>query len=366
MTPVVWSGIECPAVVVSVVGTSIGPFSNMLHVIDENGEVWSGELWAGAPGGFVVPPGSWVRQGPPAAGVTAAVGVGVLNMEGSEPRPTWVFVVGSDGRLWARTAEDREGEVRWTWVDHGAPGGGPISTAAAPVAVDFFGGPPAVHVLGDDGRLWMRSLAGGDWRWTDRGVPQGQPIFAIVGAAAPGGAGFLPVAVTVTGDGHLWADVPEGDAFPWTDLGTPDATERIGAGIGVGVEDAGSTALRIVGVGAPSGQVWSSRWEPGRPPLWTPHGRPGDQRIRAGLGTVPDADRTGHLTAVIGHDRQVWVVPSASEGGAWTRWDPPTASTAIACGKAVSLGRPCAVVLDDQRHVHIVSPAPEPEDGEMR
>ncbi|TMR06736.1 hypothetical protein ETD83_03465 [Actinomadura soli] len=350
-----WEDHGCPAPVISVPGVSVGP--NMMHVVDGYGAVWSCQLWLNGPDGFVNPTGTWTYHGPPAAGVTAAVGVGVLNMEGSEPRPTWVFVVGSDGRLWARTAVDEEGEAAWSWVDHGAPADGPIRTGAAPVGVDFFGGPPAVHVLGDDGRLWMRRISGGDWRWSDRGVPQGQLIFAIVGAAAPEGeAGPRPVAAVVTGDGHLWISVPEGDSFRWSDLGMPSPAEKVVAGIGVETVADDSPAVDIVVVGSPSGQVWSHRWEPGKPGQWTAYGRPAGARVRGGVGTVRPPNEAGCFIAVIGNDQQVWVTWS-TEPGTWTRWDPPQTAATVIAGKAVLLGKPCAVVLDEDRRVHVVTAA---------
>ncbi|TDD93344.1 hypothetical protein [Actinomadura rubrisoli] len=357
-----WEDHGRPGSVTAVLGVSIGP--GMMYVVDENGAVWSCDVWGNPSDGFVNP-GAWTFHGPPAPGVTAALGVGVLNMEGSEPRPTWVFVVGGDGRLWARTAGDEGGEATWSWVDHGAPAGRPIRTGAPPVAVDVFGGPPAVHVLADDGRLWMRRISGGEWRWTDRGVPQGQLIFAIAGAAAPPSeAGPQPVVAAVTGDGHLWISVPDGDAFRWSDLGTPTPTEKIVVGIGAEAVSDDSPAVDIVVVSSPSGQVWSSRWEPGRPPLWTAHGRPADARIRAGVGTVRDPDEAGCLISVIGNDQQVWATSSTAPG-AWSRWDPRSATT-IVQGRAVLLGgRPCAAVLDDGRRVHVVTVAVSPDDGGM-
>lgn len=366
MAPVAWSGLGSPSdvTVASVAGVSIGP--NMMHVVDENGAVWSCEIWGNPSEGFFNPTGSWTSHGQPAADVTAAMVVGVLNMEGSEPRPTWVFVVGSDGKLWARTAEDQDGQAVWTWVDHGSPADRPIRTGVAPVGVDFFGGPPAVHVLGDDGRLWMRRISGADWRWSDRGVPQGQLIFGIVGAAAPTSeAGPQPVAAVVTGDGHLWINVPVGDAFKWSDLGTPTPDEKVVVGIGVEVVAEDSMAVDIVVVGRPSGQVWVNRWEPGKPPLWTAYGRPADARIRAGVGTTHDPDEVGSLISVIGNDQQVWVTDSAAPGGAWSRWDPQPATITIVRGKAVNLGAPCAVVLDGERRVHIVTDAARPANGGM-
>jgi hypothetical protein len=342
----------------------------MMHLVDGNGAMWSCEVWGDGADGFVNPTGTWTGQGPPAADVTAALSVGVLNMESSEPRPTWVFVVGSDGRLWARTADDEGGQATWSWVDHGAPADRPIRTGVAPIAADVFGGPPAVHVLGDDGHLWMRRIAGGGWQWSDRGVPPGQLIFVIVGAAAPmSEAGPLAVAVVVTGEGHLWTSVPDGGSFAWSDLGTPTPAEKIVAGIGVEVVADGSLAVDVVVVGSPSGQVWSCRWEPGNSPLWTAYGRPADARIRGGVGTVRFTDETGergdtgYLISVIGNDQQVWVTDSRAPGGEWSRWASQSTATTIVAGKAVSLGRPCAVVLDGDRRVHIVTAGAEPGSG---
>ncbi|GAA0403900.1 hypothetical protein Acor_24700 [Acrocarpospora corrugata] len=337
-----WESHGSPGAVVSVVGAyTAAPEPDLtdlpveVPVIDEYGAVWSCRVWGNPADGFFPSSGFWAAHGQPRAGVTAASGVGVFTQPGI-PQPAWVFVVGSDGRLWAKTAG--------AWVDHGAPPGRSIKSGVAPIAV---AGLPAVHVFADDGRLWMRSMSGGDWRWTDRGAPPGQLIFAVMGAAALP----MPVAVVATEDGHLWVNVPDGGAFRWTDLGTPAPAERIVAAIGV---EAVGTALDIVVVGSPSGQVWSLRWTPGAASPWTAHGRPLDARIRAAVGTVPGP--AGSLAAVVGNDQQIWV--TSSVGGPWSRWDPQFPGITAATGKtALLMGvLPCVVTVNNERRVHVATP----------
>ncbi|NDU72384.1 hypothetical protein GWI34_07060 [Actinomadura sp. DSM 109109] len=361
-TGVRWERHGCPVAVASVPGVSIGP--NMLHVLDGKGALWSCELWMDPPDGFFNP-GAWTHHGPPAPGVAAATGVGVLNMEGSEPRPTWVFVVGGDGRLWARTAVDQDGLASWSWVDHGVPAGQSIVTAVPPLATDLPDGFPTVFALADDGRIWMHPAGAGRAPWIDCGGPQGQLISRFVGAAAPISlAGLLPAAVVITNDGRLWiADSIDsgGGSFTWSPLGTPAPGETLIAGIGIEVvtDPPDSNALDIVVLGSPSGHVWRLRWARGTPPRWTTHGQPAGAPVRGAIGTMPDpADPAGCLIAVIGKDRQVWVTRSAT-AGAWTRWDPPSETTTIIDGRAMPLqDLPCAVVLDGDRRLHVVAPRP--------
>ncbi|HEU5032971.1 MAG TPA: hypothetical protein VFV01_49200 [Spirillospora sp.] len=327
------------------------------HVIDQDGEVWGCEL-RGKPSDTFSSGGIWTHHGPPAPGVTAAAGAGMLALGGLDPEPAWSFVVGSDGHLWARTT----GGTGWTWVDHGAPEHTSVRSAAAPISAELPGGQPTVFALADDGRLWMRSAGEDAPGWTDLGMPEGQLIFALVGAECPPTeAGLLPAAFVVTGDGHLWVKDFEDGMFTWTDLGTPAPTEKIVAGIGVGIgpdpEQDSSTLEVAVLSGSPSGQVWSLRWERGFPPRWTAHGRPGDARVRAGVGAITDPRaRAGCLIAVLGNDRQIWVTSSATSVP-WTRWDPWPAGTTTVDGLAAELlNLPCALVLNDTGRLTIATP----------
>ncbi|TDD93343.1 hypothetical protein [Actinomadura rubrisoli] len=353
-----WEDHGRPAPAASVVGAHTDDFEILekrrvvVHVIDANGALWSCDRWGRSGAGLSDSRGFWTRHGQPAPGVTCAEGVGVFTAGIGSARPTWAFVIGGDGRLWAKRGH-RGG---WTWVDHGAPPGRSIKTGVPPFAVDLLSGRPTVFALADDGRIWMSAEGP---RWIDCGVPQGQLIFAIVGAAAPVSlAGLLPAAVVITGDGHLWITDSDGDAFHWTDLGTPAPSEKIVAGIGIEVvADLPDSSALDIAVGSQSGQVWCHRWARGRPSHWTKHGRPTDARIRSGIGTMPDpANPSGCLIAVVGGDQQIWVTPSTTPG-AWTRWDPRPATTTITGGKAATLlDMPCAVVLDADRRVNIATP----------
>ncbi|GIH22245.1 hypothetical protein Aph01nite_05550 [Acrocarpospora phusangensis] len=354
-TGIRWEGHGQPGGLVAVIGAytdapepDIPDRAVEAAVIDGHGAVWNCQVWGIPDQGFFGSSNFWAYLGPPAPGVTAADGVGVFAAPTGSPQPSWVFVVGSDGRLWASTSD----ATGWTWVEHGAPTSRVIKKGVAPVAV---GGTPAVHVLADDGRLWMRSISGGEWRWTDRGTPDGQLIFAVLGAAVlPAATGPLPVAAVAAGDGHLWLSVPAADGFRWVDLGTPTPSERVVATVGVEVVAQG---LDIVVAGSPSGQVWSRRWSPQATGAWIPHGRPLDARIRAAVGTARDpADPASCLAWVIGNDQQIWVTSSA--GGPWSRWDPVFPVDAVTAGKSAFVmdAFPCVVALDNGPRLHVVTP----------
>ncbi|MFC5744286.1 hypothetical protein [Actinomadura rugatobispora] len=371
-TGVRWEKHGCPGSVVSVVGAHNGPPGvagssgdrlAVAYVVDEHGALWSCEQWGNPVDGFFPSSSSWTSHGVPAAGVTIAESVGVYPLTDFDPEPSRAFVVGSDGHLWARAVDG----VEWTWVDHGAPTGRSVKSGVAPINTDMDHG-PTVHVMADDGRLWLHAGSAGFWRWSDLGAPPGQLIFRAVGAATPLSAeGLVPAAAVITGDGHLWIHVTDVDSTEWSDLGTPAPDEKVIAGIGVEVvtEPPDAMALDIVVVGSPSGQVWSCRWARFGTSSWTAHGRPGDARIRGGIGTVPDATSpSGFLVSVIGNDQQVWAASSAAPGGAWTRWDPRSTATTIVGGKAaVLLDMPCGVLLDGRRRVNLVTPGARPADG---
>jgi hypothetical protein len=367
-----WEGHGCPGSVAGIVGgypdTPLDGLTDRpvaVFVLDEYGVLWVNRTWGNPDTGFTAQSGFWTYHGMPTPDTPISRGGGVLTQAGNVPQPeemplarSWVFVAGSDGHLWARTARS-DG---WTWVDHGAPGGRSVRTAAAPLALNPPTGPPTMLVLADDGQVWMRTSSDGEGTWVERGSPPGQQIFVLVGAAAlPAGAGRQPVAVVVTGDRRVSVNIPSGTTFPWTDLGTPTSAEKIVAGIGVEVVTGagGIPALDIVLLGSPSEQLWCLRWSPGAVPQWTPLGRPGGSRIADRAGTRPDpANPGGCLVSVIGSDQEVWVTPSTVQDGAWTRWDPPSdQTTALAASATSLLGTvPCVVVVDDRRRVQLVTP----------
>ncbi|MDD1061704.1 hypothetical protein NMG29_26395 [Streptomyces cocklensis] len=358
-----WEDHGAPGSVATVVGaytdTRNDEMIGRVVVVDEYGDLWDTLIEGNSIQGLVGGPSGWSYHGQPTAAVTSVAGVGVITVVGGDPQPTWAFVVGSDGHLWARTAD----AAGWAWVDHGAPTGTSIKTGTAPIAVDPAHG-PIVHVLADDGRLWVRSRSGHEWGWSDRGTPPGRLIFTVVGAAplVTAAERLLVAAVVVTDDGHLWISVADGDSFHWNDLGTPTPTERITAGIGV--EAVTSATVDIAAVGSPGGGVWTLRWTPGGTPQWTARGRPGDALIQAVVGTMHDpANASGCLVALIGNDKWLWATATTGPGQTWSRWDRPpwdsdVPSTTLLSGKgAVFLDNlPCSVVIDDRGRVHAVTP----------
>ncbi|ROO86779.1 hypothetical protein EDD29_4359 [Actinocorallia herbida] len=325
-------------------------------VISEDGALWNCRLWGDlVSGGFATYFSQalfWTDHGTPAPNVTCTAGVGISSPPVGAPSDgTSIFVIGSDGHLWARKA-DAGG---WTWVDHGAPAGAAVTTGVAPISP----GPspsPLVHVLADDGRLWTHSSAGGP-AWTDHEAPPGQLIFAVIGAQPLTSAeGDFTVAAAVTADGHLWINVYDGSVSDWIDLGTPTPTERIGAGIGVSrVSPADSLEIAVVGS---SEQVWTLRWSLAGSAQWTARGRPADARPRAPIGTLQDASAPAtSLVLVVGIDHQIWRLSTG--GGGWSRWDPRSPTTKVLSGKAQTLVHtlPCAVILDGDHRVHVVTSA---------
>jgi hypothetical protein len=354
-----WTSHGCPDTVTTLVGAYSNPVEGanafdelQIFAIDQHGELW--QVPSDHAGGW----DGWASHGLPSAGVTCVGPVGAFRPDSSSSPPpddpAWVFTKGSDGHLWARSAS----AGAWTWVDHGSPAGRAVTSGTDPLPVATPPGGVAVHVLADDGRLWMRAGAsadpgpGPDWTWTDRGVPPGELIFAIVGAAAVPPSSLVAV---ITGDGHVWASVPAGSGFSWTDLGSP--LENIVAGIGLATPTGDPGKIEIAALGV-SGQIWTALWWPGTSAgQWTPRGRPGDAPIRAALGVTPDPV-SGALVKVIGSDQHVWELSTASATSTWSRWEPGPSNSLpanVTSGRAVALpgnSPSCAVlVTEDKRAV---------------
>jgi hypothetical protein len=342
-----WRDHGITAAPATVVGTYTdaqepGTIGLLSHVFltDTDGRLWESRL-----GGIQLD--SWDDHGLPAPRTGCRTGVGALAIPGRAGQRSWVFVLATDGRLWARS----EGPDGWVWVDHGMPSDRRINATAAPVATEPSAGDPTVPVVGDDGQLWLRTPVGGEWTWVTRGTPPGLLIFRLVGAALfPTAQGSRLVTSVVTEDGRLFVDLRQGPAPGWIDLGTPLPGERVVAGIGAGMVTLGGVpTLHVVVATAPGGHVWTRSWSPGAAGgNWTDLGRPPGPRLDDGVGVVPDPDDgSGALVFVLADGRKLWVRDSAGRDSEWTAWGLPLRADALAGGRAVALGTRTGAFMTD-------------------
>jgi hypothetical protein len=336
----------------------------MVFATDEQAGLWGCQLFVNDGSGqfFSLASQSWTYHGVPAPGINVSSGVGATCQPGPSPvpddgppPPSWVFVVGSDAKLYVRTT-DQSG---WLWTKLGTPVGTLIVNGVGTLVGP--GGGPAVHVLGEDGNVYLGLFSGDAWTWQNRNMPRGAAISSLVGAA---GTGQATQAVVTTSDGQMWVS----DAgLTWRSLGAPPTPqERAVAGIGVQTLDSNPAALCIGVMSAPSNQIWAVQWSPGTAASWTPKGTPNGQTIHNRLSTFcgrPGAD--GHAPVeigVVGNDNEVWVSTLTDTSG-WTRWDPDKSdpdsnaqSGAVYTFLSGADQRPSGVVLDHTGRVLMMSP----------
>jgi hypothetical protein len=125
---------------------------------------------------------------------------------GSEFAGTWVFAAAPTGAVYYRLFSDGSG----TWGPWTSIGGFTVGTPATSCTGDFSA-QPVVWVVGGDGALWRRSLAGGGWTSLG-GVLGSEP------AAVPAVGGVCPPAedvVALGGDFAVW----ERRAGGWSRIG---------------------------------------------------------------------------------------------------------------------------------------------------
>ena len=290
---------------------------------------WEGKTWL------------WDDHGTPAPGVTVRGSGGTLSS-------SHVAVLGSDGALWHRIRSGPD----WSWIAHGNPGGGPLLSVAPPVLVP---GETQVRfcVLGGDGRLRVRSSAAAGWHWDDRGTPPGSTVFTLVGAAAgPGPAGGPAglVGFVITDDGKLWGSWLEAAGPHWTGLGTPGPGLIAAAGIGVvGVTAAdGASVLRIAVMDVSTRHVRVASWPPGDP--WLDVAPPPGVAVVGTLGAVAvPSDPTAAHVFVLGSDGHAWQLRVVSGSGTWTDWGAPPDATPLR-------GRAALATIEDHSPVQRIFP----------
>ncbi|HBY99464.1 MAG TPA: hypothetical protein DEP84_36925, partial [Chloroflexi bacterium] len=168
----------------------------------------------------------WQNHGRPALGTDVRSRSGSITYRHQGVKRIYLFVEGSDGRLWANFSDSTEVQTAWHWANLGRPPN--ILVRGRPQAVTHVhDGRERIYVFvrGSDDHLHTCYWNGIDrWEWADLGHPG--PTIAVVGDAAAvpyAWDGTDRMYVFVRGsDGHLHTCYWNGiDRWLWADLGTP-------------------------------------------------------------------------------------------------------------------------------------------------
>jgi hypothetical protein len=201
----------------------------------------------------------WVNHGRPG-------GVPVTGTPGAAMLDQKLFVIVDDGSLWERFW--RSDLSTWVWTDHGRPGNVRISFGPGAVMMNekFF-------VVTTDGHLWERHwrVDLGRWVWNDHGTPPGTTATSAPGAAMMDSKLFVTAA-----NGHLYERFWTGNAWVWVDHASPPGANVVG--------DPGAAMLNSkLFVRGGDGHLYERFWT-GSSWVWVDHGTPGN-----GMRTSPGA-----------------------------------------------------------------------------
>ena len=75
--------------------------------------------------------------------------------------------------------------IGWYWFDHGMPANVTVSSSVGAIPVQdtpTASQRPYVFVVGSDGKLWLRWWDGNNWYWSDHGTPESKSVTRGLGA----------------------------------------------------------------------------------------------------------------------------------------------------------------------------------------
>jgi hypothetical protein len=313
----------------------------------------------------MAPQWNWTNHGRP-TGVNLVEPAGritVMDPSTSAQRP-YVFMRGSDGRIWARWLDG----AQWKWTDHDKP----------PVAIrDHFGATtvqdnpasaqrPHVAVQGSDRHLWLRSWNGSAWSWVDQGQPT--PTVTVKSPAGlrtvidPATSAQRLYAFAVGSDDKLWRNSWDGAQWKWVDHGDPPGTAAITAPRGgATVRDTLQTPERIyVFVQGSDGKLWVNWWD-GAQWNWTNQGKPPSAAIGGPTGTIrlldPLVNTERPYTFVRGSDGNLWINWWSGSQWSWANQGKPAGGIAGSVGArpvrdtSTSVQRPHVFVRGTDGHL---------------
>ncbi len=232
---------------------------------------WNGTAW------------NWIDAGQEVADDPVVIALGSLGSSDSTRIRMNLFVKGKDGKLWERAWN---GTI-WRWIDHGRGivGRPAVLVHGNTASVSSSGVRIYLFVRGSDGKLWQRYWNGSSWSWSDTGrlAGEGEPL--IIARGNLGGVDPATLRIHLfarmleyetTGHAHyhvkLWEYQWNGTAWNWRDLGRdvagPPAAIVRGDVEGLSLDD---LRMHIFVAGA-DGRLWEHVWN-GTGWSWSDTGR---------------------------------------------------------------------------------------------
>lgn len=203
----------------------------------------------------------WVDHGRPGGvPLTGAPGAAMLNNK--------LFVVVQDGSLWQHAWRADLGQ--WVWEGHGRPASVPIAFGPGAAMLDS-----KLFVVTTDGHLWELDWRPdlGRWAWNDHGTPPGTTASTAPGAAMLGGKLFVGAA-----NGHLFERYWNGAQWVWVDHGAPP-------GSGVATAPGAAMLASKLFVGGANGHLFERYWN-GMQWVWVDHGAPPGTNVATAPGAA--------------------------------------------------------------------------------
>lgn len=200
------------------------------------------------------------------------------------------------GRLWERR---RDGD-KWTWWDHGNPGGQKIITnpGAAHGNTRFFVGT-------DTGALWERQWNGTRWIWVPHGNPPGTGV-ADLGPAWGSSSLFIKAR-----NGNLFERFHDGTRWHWRDHGPPLSSQIANMAYGIVSPGQGSSLF----VGGVDGRLYERRFQNGNW-SWHDQGRPPGQDVS--VMQPPGGAMDVHGTMFVsGSNGKLYAIRKSGTSWAW-------------------------------------------------
>lgn len=210
----------------------------------------------------------WVDHGRPG-------GVPVTGSPGAAMLDEKLFVVVDDGSLWER---HWRGDA-WAWESHGRPANRRIRHGPAAAMMN-----EKLFVVDDEGSLWERHWRAdlGRWAWFEHGRPENRRLVTAPGAAMNDEKLFV-----VAENGNLWERHWRGDLnqWVWFDHQRPDGKAIVHA---PGAAMLNEKLFVVTGSGELYERHWRSdlgRW------AWNAHGRPPGVNLASAPGAMMNDDR---------------------------------------------------------------------------
>lgn len=258
----------------------------------------------------------WQDHGLPASGVVAVDGpdaIAYRRQSSGSLQDVYdridVFLRGSDGRLYRKGWDARRGT--WQWQNHGQPATG-LSIRSRPGSISYVHqGTKRIYVFveGSDGRLWVNfsenTQVQAPWHWADLGRPANIPVRGRPQAITYMHAGSERIYVFMrASDEHLYTCYWNGrDRWEWANLGHPGGNTGVASDAAVVRYSWDGTDRMYVFVRGSDGHLYTCYWNGVDQWLWAGLGTPTPNgvKVSSSPGVVPfHWDGTNRLYVFVG------------------------------------------------------------------